>query len=67
MYWCNVLLSLCSSTCSSGLKVSYFFELFLSSQKPNKKVTEFDDDDDDDDDDELYSCVDVFYFIKLLL
>ena len=57
------MLSLCSSTCSSGLKVSYFFELFLSSQKPYKKVTEFDDDDDDD---ELYSCVDVFYFIQLL-
>ena len=62
MYWCNVLLSLCSSTCSSGLKVSYFFELFWSSKKPHKKVTEFDDDDDD----ELYSCVDVSYFIKLL-
>ena len=29
-------------------------------------MTEFDDDDDDDDDDQLYLCVDVFYFIKLL-
>ena len=35
---------------------------FCLQKKPHKKVTEFDDDDDD----ELYSCVDVFYFIKLL-